>query len=70
MESPIFDKYVNNEQNDFEINKKNPDLETQLTWENINQKLEIILDEIINIRFPEIKEKKSALFPKDAEEYP
>ncbi|WP_375623287.1 ATP-binding protein [Bartonella sp. TT119HLJHH] len=70
LESSVLDEYVNDERNDFEINKKDPDLETRLTWENINQKLEIILDEIINIRFPEIKEKKSTLLKKIAEEYP
>ncbi len=65
LESSVLDKYVNDERNDFEINKKDPDLETRLTWENINQKLEIILDEIINIRFPEIEEKKSTLLKKN-----
>ncbi|WP_375621333.1 ATP-binding protein [Bartonella sp. AA97HXZ] len=70
LESPVFDKYVNDERNEFEINETNPDLETQLSWYDINQKLESILDETINIRFPEIKEKKSALLKKISEEYP
>ncbi len=70
LESPVLDKYVNDERNEFEINKTNPDLETQLTWNNINQKLEDTLNEIINSKFPGIKEKKSTLLKRIAEEYP
>lgn len=64
LESPVLDKYVNDERNEFEINKTNPDLETQLTWNDINQKLEDTLNEIINSKFPGIKEKR-ALFSKE-----
>ncbi|WP_375707608.1 ATP-binding protein [Bartonella sp. AA1HLJMS] len=70
LESPILDKCVNDERNEFEINKTDPDLETQLTWDDINQTLKNTLNEVINSQFPEIKEKKSTLLKKIAEEYP
>lgn len=70
LESPLLDEYVNDERNDFDIDKKKSDLKTQLIWDDINKELENILDTIINIRFPEIKEAKIALLKKISETYP
>ncbi|PIT67857.1 ATP-binding protein [Bartonella tribocorum] len=70
LESHILNEYVNDERNNFDIDEKQPDLETQLSWGDINKKLENILDEIINCHFPKIKEEKAALLEKVSEEYP
>ncbi|WP_375676599.1 MULTISPECIES: ATP-binding protein [unclassified Bartonella] len=70
LESHVLNKHVNDERNCFDIDEKQADLETQLTWGDINKKLEHILDEIINHHFPQIKEEKIALLEKVSEEYP
>ncbi|WP_375695405.1 hypothetical protein [Bartonella sp. AC66GZZY] len=70
LESPILDKYVNDERNEFEINKIDPDLETQLTWDDINQTLKNTLNKILTANFRKLKKKKSTLLKKIAEEYP
>ncbi|WP_375610343.1 MULTISPECIES: hypothetical protein [unclassified Bartonella] len=66
LESPILDKYVNDERNEFEINKIDPDLETQLTWDDINQTLKNTLNKILTANFRKLKKKKSTLLKKIA----
>ncbi|WP_332061127.1 ATP-binding protein [Bartonella sp. CB74] len=70
LESSLLDERVNDERNEFNIDKKNPDLEAQISWVDINENLKNILNEIIDTNFPEIKEKKRAFLEEIAKGYP
>ncbi|WP_455474752.1 ATP-binding protein [Bartonella sp. B30(2025)] len=70
LESPIFDKCVNDERDEFSIDKETPDLLTQLSWDDINKNLTNVLIKIIDTQFPDLKKQKDTFLKEIVEEYP